>query len=122
MRVKQFLVLPNLPERIQPLQELASNLWYCWHWDVVRLFIRLDADIWEECYQNPVEMLARLPQHKLEEAAEDEAFLANLDKVYQEFQHYLSKKKWWQVKHPDYAWTRAFRSIPGAWECCPATP
>ena len=73
MRVKQILVLPKLPERISKLQTLANNLWYSWNWDIVRLFIRLDADMWEQTYQNPVEMLSRLPQHRLEKAAEDEA-------------------------------------------------
>ena len=29
---------------------------------MVRLFIRLDADMWEKCYQNPVFMLSKLPQ------------------------------------------------------------
>ncbi|MBD3332943.1 DUF3417 domain-containing protein, partial [candidate division GN15 bacterium] len=87
MRVKQLLVLPKLPERISKLQELANNLWYSWNWDTVRLFIRLDAAMWERCYQNPVKMLSMLPQARLEKAAEDEAFLASLDKVYE---HYRS--------------------------------
>jgi starch phosphorylase len=102
MRVKQFLVLPNLPERIKTLQELANNLWYSWHWGVVRLFIRLDADMWEECSQNPVKMLSLLPQHTLEKAASDEAFLANLDRVYQEYQDYLGRSKWFHYKHGDH--------------------
>ncbi|MCP4685504.1 MAG: glycosyltransferase family 1 protein [bacterium] len=102
MRVKQFLVLPKLPPEIAKLQELANNLWYSWSWDVVSLFIRLDADIWEKCCQNPVEMLSRLPQHVLERAAKDEAFLTSLDKVYRKHQEYLSRKKWFQEKFEDY--------------------
>ncbi|RKX26224.1 MAG: alpha-glucan phosphorylase [Candidatus Zixiibacteriota bacterium] len=102
MRVKQLLVLPKLPEKISKLQHLASNLWYCWNWDVVRLFIRLDADMWERCYQNPIEMLSRLPQRRLEKAAQDEAFLAKLDKVYGKYQDYLKRKKWFHFKHSGY--------------------
>jgi len=101
MRVKQFLVLPRLPERIAPLQEMAQNLWYSWNWDIVRLFIRLDPEIWEECSQNPVEMLSRLPQQRLEQAAEDEGFLASLDRVYDKYKRYLASKKWFQEHHPD---------------------
>lgn len=100
MRVKQFLVLPKLPERIAPLQEMAQNLWYSWNWDIVRLFIRLDPEIWEECSQNPVEMLSRLPQQRLEEAAEDEGFLASMDRVYTKFKAYLSSRKWFDEHHP----------------------
>jgi len=102
MRVKQLLVLPRLPERLVKLQWLANNLWYSWSWDVVKLFIRLDADMWEKCYQNPVEVLSRLPQERLEKAAQDEAFLASLDKVYQQQKDYLERKKWFHFKYGEY--------------------
>jgi starch phosphorylase len=102
MRVKQLLVLPKLPARLARLEELANNLWYSWSWDVVRLFIRLDADMWEKCYQNPVFMLSKLPQRRLEEAAQDEAFIASLDRVYNQYQEYLARERWFHFKHPNY--------------------
>ncbi|MBD3402915.1 alpha-glucan family phosphorylase [candidate division GN15 bacterium] len=102
MRVKQLLVLPRLPERISKLQELANNLWYSWNWDLVKLFIRLDPDMWERTYQNPVEMLTRLPQHVLQRAADDEAFVVTLDRVYDKYQNYLKMKKWFDYKYADY--------------------
>ena len=102
MRVKQLLVLPQLPEKLGKLQQLANNLWYCWNWEAVRLFIRLDADIWEQCYQNPIKMLSTLPQHRLEKAAEDEAFLASLDKVWDKYQDYLNRRKWFHYKHGEF--------------------
>ena len=102
MRVKHLLVLPRLPERLIKLQWLASNLWYSWSWDVVKLFIRLDADMWEKCYQNPVEMLSRLPQERLEKAAQDEAFMASLDKVHQQQKDYLERKKWFHFKYGEF--------------------
>jgi starch phosphorylase len=101
MRVKQFLVLPRLPEKIAPLQEMAQNLWYSWNWDIVKLFIRLDPEMWEECSQNPVEMLSRLPQQKLEKAAEDDGFLASLERVYVKFKAYMTSRKWFSEVHPD---------------------
>jgi starch phosphorylase len=78
---------------------MAHNLWYSWNWEIVRLFIRLDADMWEACYQNPVEMLARLPQETLLKASEDEAFLIGLDRVYEKYQDYLARKKWFHYKY-----------------------
>ncbi len=100
MRVKQLLVLPSVPERIKPLQEMANNLWYSWNWDLVKLFIHLDADLWEETAQNPIEMLSRLPQQRLLKAAEDESFLANLNKTYARYQNYLEQKRWFHFKYP----------------------
>ncbi|MEW5994007.1 MAG: alpha-glucan family phosphorylase, partial [Candidatus Zixiibacteriota bacterium] len=102
MRVKQFLVLPRLPERISALQELARNLWYCWNWDLVKLFIRLDPEMWETCYQNPVEMLSRLPQETLRRAAGDDGFVANLDRVYERYRDYLSRKRWFHYKYKEF--------------------
>ncbi|MDH3892656.1 MAG: alpha-glucan family phosphorylase [candidate division Zixibacteria bacterium] len=101
MRVKQFLVLPRLPKRIHALQELAQNLWYSWNWDLVKLFIRLDPEMWEACYQNPVKMLSRLPQEKLEKAAKDDGFVASLDRVHQKYREYLDRKKWFEINYPD---------------------
>ena len=102
MRVKQLLVLPKLPPQLAKLDELARNLWYSWSWDVVRLFIRLDAEMWEKSYQNPVFMLSRLPQERLEAAAQDEAFLASLEKVYQRYQDYLKRRRWFHFKHGNF--------------------
>jgi len=101
MRVKQFLVLPKLPERIIALQELAQNIWYSWNWDLVKLFIRLDPEMWEKCYQNPVEMLSKLSQETLLKAAADDGFVASLDRVYQKYQDYLSKKRWFESNYPE---------------------
>ncbi len=101
MRVKQFLVLPKLPDRIKVLQELANNLWYSWNWDLVKLFIRLDPTMWENCHQNPVEMLSKLPQETLQTAADDEGFLANLDRVCEKYHQYLDRKKWFDYNHQE---------------------
>jgi starch phosphorylase len=106
MKIRQFLVLPNLPEKIGRLRELAMNLWFSWNWDIVRLFIRIDSEMWEKAYQNPIEMLAYLPQQKLEEVAQDDAFLANLDRVYNDFQNYLKAKRWFDTAYPQHKETK----------------
>jgi starch phosphorylase len=102
MRIKQFLVLPNIPERISKLRELAMNLWFSWNWEIVKLFIRIDSELWEKSYQNPIEMLAYLPQKKLEEVANDDAFLASLDRIYESYQEYLKSQKWFEKTYPEH--------------------
>lgn len=102
MRVKHFLVLPKLPEQILALQELAQNLWYCWNWDLLKLFIRLDPEMWERCYQNPVEMLSKLPQETLQQAADDDGFVASLGRVYEKYREYLALKRWFHDKYGEF--------------------
>ena len=81
MKVYPYHVRPNLPERLEPLRELAHNYWFSWNWQAVQVFIRIDPVLWEETYQNPVAMLARLSQERLDELAQDDSFVANLQRV-----------------------------------------
>lgn len=99
MKIKPILVLPSLPDKIQKLQELAQNVWYAWSPNLVRLFRRLDPDCWAECNQNPVQMLALVSQEKLRKAAEDESFVAHLERVYSEFNSYMAQKKWFETRY-----------------------
>ncbi|MFH0765987.1 MAG: alpha-glucan family phosphorylase, partial [Calditrichota bacterium] len=89
-----FNVVPNLPNRIRHLHDIAVNLWYSWNWPAVQLFIRLDAETWEQNRQNLVRMLGRMSPQKLEKIAQDSSFVANLDRVWLMLQSYLNMKTW----------------------------
>lgn len=103
MKVKSLNVTPNLPESIAPLCELSMNLWSSWNWDVAQLFIRLDAEIWEECRQNLVMTLGRLPKERIEEVAKDDSFIANLNRVWSNLQSYLQERTWFEEQNADAA-------------------
>jgi len=97
-----FTIIPALPTRLERLRELAYNLWWCWNLEVIDLFRRLDRDLWEESNHNPVLMLGTIRQERLEEAAEDDGFLAHLERVYQQFDRYMnSKNTWYRKAHGD---------------------
>ena len=57
MKITPFNVVAKLPPELEPLRELAYNIWFSWNWEAVRLFIRLDEAYWEKTYQNPALML-----------------------------------------------------------------
>lgn len=80
MRIFTYKVSPFLPERLARLEELAQNLWWSWHHEAIELFLRLDPALWEAVRQNPVRLLGEVAQERLEEAADDEGFLAHLDR------------------------------------------
>ncbi len=100
MKIKPILVLPSLPDKIAHLQDLAHNVWYAWTPDLISLFRRLDQDAWVASNQNPVQMLAQVSQEKLREAAEDESFVAHLERVYAAFNDYMGQKKWFEARYP----------------------
>jgi len=82
---RTFKVVPALPPRLAPLRELAYNLWWTWNLDAADLFRRLDGDLWELTFHNPVQMLGSIRQERLTEATSDDGFVAQLTRVYQAF-------------------------------------
>ena len=50
-------VVPQLPERIKKLPEIANNLWWSWNTEYLRLFQEIDMDLWEKVERNPVKFL-----------------------------------------------------------------
>ncbi len=75
------------------------NLWFSWNWEAVHLFIRLNPDLWEKSYQNPVLMLGSLSQEELAGAARDESFVANVRRVHQRMVEYLGAPGWFREAH-----------------------
>ncbi len=46
-------------------------------------------------------MLSQLSQETLEKAAADDGFIASIDRVYQKYQDYISRKNWFTYQYPD---------------------
>jgi glycogen phosphorylase len=96
--IKTFNAVPNLPPSLQKLRDLALNLRWAWHHDTVELFRRLDEALWETTKHNPIRMLGMIDQQKLEAFAQDEAFLAHLNRVATDLDAYLSSGSTWFQK------------------------
>ena len=62
--VKSFIVKASLPKVLEPLREIAYNMWWYWNIHAVKLFYRIDRVLWEEYYHNPVQLLGSIPQEK----------------------------------------------------------
>ena len=92
--VRPYTVLPSLPDRLQPLQKLAYNLWWCWNADAVALFRRIDPDLFEALDHSPVRLLSSAPQGRFDELAADDGFLAHMDRVAESLDYYLDAPTW----------------------------
>lgn len=92
-------VTPAIPESLNRLHELAYNLRWSWDHETIGLFRRLDRELWEETYHNPVRMLGRLSQARLEAAANDPAFIANYQRILSEFDAYMKSDDTWFNRH-----------------------
>ncbi len=94
--IRTFTVLPNLPDRLRPLQKLAYNLWWCWNHDAIALFRRIDTDLWETVEHSPVKLLGAVEQAKFEQLVADNGFLAHMDRVEEALDSYMSSSAWFQ--------------------------
>jgi glycogen phosphorylase len=97
--VARINVVPNLPEPLRRLQELAYNLRWAWDHETIALFRRLDRDLWESTGHNPISMLGQIHQERLEAVCDDAAFMATFRSVCESFDAYMSTKNTWYETH-----------------------
>ena len=98
----KITVTPQLPKRIEKLTDISKNLWWSWNIDYLKLFKKIDRDLWIEVNKNPVKFLKLVSQEKLEAASKDEEFLRQYDKVERNFSDYIaSKNTWYEKNYPD---------------------
>ncbi|MBO6233529.1 MAG: alpha-glucan family phosphorylase [Clostridia bacterium] len=95
----RITVNPQLPKRIEKLSEVANNLWWSWNTEFLRLFQKIDKDLWEDSNKNPVKFLKRVSQEKLEEASKNIFFLKEYDRVIDNFDAYINSKNTWFSKN-----------------------
>ncbi|MBN1359077.1 MAG: alpha-glucan family phosphorylase [Sedimentisphaerales bacterium] len=90
MAFRNIFVYPRYPENLEKLYVLAYDLWTTWNYDAIRLFYRVDAHLFQEARHNPVRLLLSLSQQRIDELAQDEGFLFELNEVWENYQEYMS--------------------------------
>ncbi len=89
-----YVVAASLPEKLEPLREIAYNLRWCWDRDTIELFRRIDRDLWEATEHNPVKLLGSVSQEVLRNLAEDKGFLGHLGRVRESLKEYVESTGW----------------------------
>ena len=89
----KYNVVPKLPQQMETLRRLSYNLCFSWKDEIRDLFQRIDPGLWAACRQNPVLMLGLVSQERLNELSRDQGFLAQLERVGQDFDRYLSQPR-----------------------------
>ncbi|MFH1196546.1 MAG: alpha-glucan family phosphorylase [bacterium] len=117
--VGTFNVVPSLPKKLEPLREIAYNLYWTWNHEAVTLFRRMDRKLWEDSHHNPVLMLGKISQERLEELAHDDGFISNMNRVYIQLKVYLDELTWYQknYKSEDKPFIAYFSAEYGLTEC-----
>ncbi len=90
---KEVIVHAKLPAKLNKLQEIANNLWWVWNSDAKNIFRYIDNEAWHKAQSNPIMLLNIISYEKMLELSQDEKFMAQLDKTYDEFRAYMDAKK-----------------------------
>jgi starch phosphorylase len=94
--VRRLTVRASLPERLVPLDTLATNLRWTWHQPTRDLFASIDADLWAGTGGDPLRLLAGLAPERLAELSADEKFLARCGALADDLAEYLTQPRWYQ--------------------------
>jgi len=119
--VRNFTVLPALPDSLQDLDGVARNLFWAWNPQFVELFKRIDPNLWASCGHNPVKLLGSVSQSRLQALARNESFLNELEQAKETLRSYLEAPTWYdracpQTTKPTVAY---FSAEFGLHECLP---
>ena len=97
--VATLTVTPSLPDELKILEELAYNLRWTWDPETAELFRRLDPNLWEVTYHNPVRLLGEVDQDRLHQLTEDPGFLAHLKRAAESLHTYMQASTWFSRDH-----------------------
>jgi len=95
--IRRFTVRTVLPDPLQPLEQLATNLRWSWNDQARALFDSIDSDVWRATGYDPVQLLGEVGPERLEQLATDPGFVDWVQGSGAELDQYLSRPRWYQT-------------------------
>lgn len=94
--------IPYLPERIEGLAQLSTNLAWSWSRPARRLYAAIDEPLWHLTRHNPIALLRRVTPSRLTDCAQDNRFLEMYDEAMQELAREMERAgHWFAQEYPD---------------------
>ncbi len=90
---RDITVKSRVPAQLNILQEMARNISWVWHSEVIEMFRSLDPALWKSTNGNPVLMLQQINYERLEEIAADKAKMRCINDLYDDFKKYMDVEK-----------------------------
>ncbi|MGH3634054.1 MAG: alpha-glucan family phosphorylase, partial [Mycobacterium sp.] len=101
--LRRFTVRAHLPDRLAALEQLSTNLRWCWENSTRDLFAAIDPALWEQCGHDPVALLGAVSPARLDELAGDPGFVGRLDGLAADLTDYLTRPLWYQQQQSEGA-------------------
>ena len=96
--IQLFNIAPKIPSELSFLERLSYNMWWCWNFDAIDLFRRINPTLWRKVQGNTRTFLSLIPQEQLEELAANSGFIRHLKRVQFSFDREVSK----YIDDPEY--------------------
>ena len=81
------------------LTQIAGNLWWSWHPEVVEIFRLIDAEAFSESHHNPIQLLKQYPPEELEILARKAVLHSRIHRAYRRFLEYTKSQTTWGATH-----------------------
>ena len=79
--------------------DLANNLWWSWHPEVISLFRELDPIRWRQLDHNPIALLKEFTPERLEKRASDMVLYSRINHAHRKLKEYMVGKNTWGSTH-----------------------
>ena len=86
---RKLFVESSVPEQLEFLKDLSKNLWWSWNPDAVKLWELVDASLWYECENNPIELLEKVNFKRLMVLSKNQRFMDHMHSVREQFLAYM---------------------------------
>jgi starch phosphorylase len=105
-KIRNFTVLPSLPEPLKGLRTIAHNMFWSWNPEFIELFRQIDPEKWEQCAHNPVKLLGIVNQSRFDDLAAMQGFIYQLKQAEDKLNHYLTSPGWF-----DSTWNKEKKPV-----------
>jgi len=79
--------------------EIAQNLWWCWHPDVVAMFRDLAPERWRALAHNPIALLREFTPEMLEKRANEMVMESRINYAYRRLNQYVTTRPRWAAEN-----------------------
>jgi starch phosphorylase len=94
--IRRFTIRAVIPESLQALDELSSNLRWVWHYPTRDLFRHISEPLWESTKHDPAVLLGAVSPERLAELAADEGFVSWANGLRDDLRRYIEEPRWYQ--------------------------
>src|SRR6478735_316309 len=96
--VREFNVVPAIPESLASLSELATNIHWTWDRETQALFERLDPTAWRESNHDPLRLIAAITAERWGRLAADPSIVESTRAAADRLRDTIESPRWFQSR------------------------